>query len=283
MYGEITRSAVVLPHHITHSLQLHLLTCPRKTSQPLLAVLSTDHAVCANSKNARGACSGELTWPEAKQFCEEQGARLCSQEELFNDDTHGYGTLCPLFCGCVFAAVVTLTLAASSVSLADPVCTRWFAPRDRSGCNYDYRLIWSSTSCNACGDATGDDSSYQVDWGYSRYRNATAQDVSRTGQECRAGTDTAYTRCCTLWLGLDFVRFPSAVHGMRRKMRPVVCQRVGTRFGIMPNRLIYPILAVVVVTFRLQVPTLATQPRPSHAMPTPHGRRPPRTPGTASR
>ena len=85
-------------------------------------MLSTDHAVCANSKNARGACSGELTWPEAKQFCEEQGARLCSQEELFNDDTHGYGTLCPLFCGCVFAAVVILTLTASSVSLADPVC-----------------------------------------------------------------------------------------------------------------------------------------------------------------
>ena len=55
-------------------------------------VLSTDHTVCANSKNNRGDCSGELTWPEAKQFCEEQSARLCSQQELFNDDTHGYVT-----------------------------------------------------------------------------------------------------------------------------------------------------------------------------------------------
>ena len=66
------------------------------TLRPPLPLL--DPSVCANSKsmlrtNIGGSgCSGLVTWPEANKFCTDQGARLCTQPELADDDSHGSGT-----------------------------------------------------------------------------------------------------------------------------------------------------------------------------------------------
>eukprot|EP00040_Diaphanoeca_grandis_P037702 m.248252 g.248252 ORF g.248252 m.248252 type:complete len:249 (-) comp33863_c3_seq14:4570-5316(-) len=56
-----------------------------------------DPTICAASKSKiwfdRGGsgCSGAVTWPEANDFCESQGARLCTGAELVADETHGSG------------------------------------------------------------------------------------------------------------------------------------------------------------------------------------------------
>mmetsp|Transcript_7547 Transcript_7547/g.19452 ORF Transcript_7547/g.19452 Transcript_7547/m.19452 type:complete len:1532 (-) Transcript_7547:376-4971(-) len=54
-------------------------------------------SVCASSKradlvnNAFNGCSGRVTYPEAKRFCEGAGGRLCTLAELQADETHGSG------------------------------------------------------------------------------------------------------------------------------------------------------------------------------------------------
>jgi len=47
-----------------------------------------DSAVCGETKPS-GECSGEVTWSEAKDFCEGAGARLCKIEEIA--DAEGTG------------------------------------------------------------------------------------------------------------------------------------------------------------------------------------------------
>jgi hypothetical protein len=50
-------------------------------------------SICASSKradvvnNAFNGCSGKVSYPEAKQFCEAVGARLCTLPELQADET----------------------------------------------------------------------------------------------------------------------------------------------------------------------------------------------------
>ena len=64
-----------------------------------------------------------------------------------------------------------------------------------SGCNYDYRLIWSSTPCNTCGSGSGTaGASHVVEWGYSKYLDEAA--FNRVAPECRSSTDLAFVRCC---------------------------------------------------------------------------------------
>ena len=49
-----------------------------------------DEAVCSESDTGLG-CSGLLTWPEAAEFCETAGARLCTAAEIKNKNTYGSG------------------------------------------------------------------------------------------------------------------------------------------------------------------------------------------------
>jgi len=46
--------------------------------------------VCAQSKIA-GACSKELNFFSAASFCEDAGGRLCTAQEVLDDDAHGSG------------------------------------------------------------------------------------------------------------------------------------------------------------------------------------------------
>jgi len=47
--------------------------------------------VCGESDSSLGGCSGDVTWADAKAFCEAAGARLCTVEELQDDETRGTG------------------------------------------------------------------------------------------------------------------------------------------------------------------------------------------------
>ena len=47
-------------------------------------------AVCAQSKIG-GSCSSTLSFFAAAAFCESGGGRLCTAEEVLNDDAHGSG------------------------------------------------------------------------------------------------------------------------------------------------------------------------------------------------
>jgi len=50
-----------------------------------------DSSVCGESDLNLGGCSGDLTWSEARAFCEGSGARLCSALELQADEIRGTG------------------------------------------------------------------------------------------------------------------------------------------------------------------------------------------------
>ena len=49
--------------------------------------------VCGGSRDfGQGVdCSGPVSWTEARDFCEGVGARLCTEDELLNDETKGSG------------------------------------------------------------------------------------------------------------------------------------------------------------------------------------------------
>jgi len=47
--------------------------------------------VCGESDLGLGGCSGEMTWAEARAFCESVGSRMCTSEELQNDEARGTG------------------------------------------------------------------------------------------------------------------------------------------------------------------------------------------------
>jgi len=47
--------------------------------------------VCGESDLGLGGCSGVVTWPNAKNFCESAGARLCTVTELQADEARGTG------------------------------------------------------------------------------------------------------------------------------------------------------------------------------------------------
>jgi len=47
--------------------------------------------VCGESDRSLGGCSGFLSWPAARDFCEQSGARMCSLEELQADETRSTG------------------------------------------------------------------------------------------------------------------------------------------------------------------------------------------------
>lgn len=49
-----------------------------------------DNFVCANTK-ILGRCSGKKSFFEAAAFCESGGGRLCTADEVLNDDAHGSG------------------------------------------------------------------------------------------------------------------------------------------------------------------------------------------------
>jgi len=50
-----------------------------------------DSGVCGESDLGLGGCSGDLTWSEARNFCERSGARLCSLVELQADEAKSTG------------------------------------------------------------------------------------------------------------------------------------------------------------------------------------------------
>ena len=45
--------------------------------------------VCGGSSgfNAGLGCSGAVSWEAARDFCENVGARLCTEQEILNDET----------------------------------------------------------------------------------------------------------------------------------------------------------------------------------------------------
>lgn len=50
-----------------------------------------DSMVCGESDDSLGGCSGDLSWTQAVDFCEGAGARLCTFDELRNDEAGGTG------------------------------------------------------------------------------------------------------------------------------------------------------------------------------------------------
>eukprot|EP00928_Gymnodinium_smaydae_P070925 TRINITY_DN54658_c0_g1_i1.p1 TRINITY_DN54658_c0_g1~~TRINITY_DN54658_c0_g1_i1.p1 ORF type:complete len:664 (-),score=99.28 TRINITY_DN54658_c0_g1_i1:341-2284(-) len=59
---------------------------------PSWSPYNSDRSVCSSSKDVPlSACSGELTWVGAKQFCEGVGARLCTEAELEANEAAGTG------------------------------------------------------------------------------------------------------------------------------------------------------------------------------------------------
>ena len=48
-------------------------------------------SVCGESDLGLGGCSGALRWSEARAFCEDAGARLCTVAELAADEARGTG------------------------------------------------------------------------------------------------------------------------------------------------------------------------------------------------
>jgi len=47
--------------------------------------------VCGESDLSLGGCSGDITWPEAREFCEEAGARMCSVAEMHANEARSTG------------------------------------------------------------------------------------------------------------------------------------------------------------------------------------------------
>lgn len=50
-----------------------------------------DADVCGNSKDSTNTCSGKKKWAVANNWCENQGARLCTLDELLDDEARGTG------------------------------------------------------------------------------------------------------------------------------------------------------------------------------------------------
>ena len=46
-------------------------------------------AICGENSLGLGGCSGELTFDEARLFCESKGARMCSIDDFGNDEAFG--------------------------------------------------------------------------------------------------------------------------------------------------------------------------------------------------
>ena len=42
-------------------------------------------------RGSGGSCSGLLTWPKANNFCVSKGARLCTRQELLDEEPRGTG------------------------------------------------------------------------------------------------------------------------------------------------------------------------------------------------
>jgi len=95
-----------------------------------------DSMVCGETNLNLGGCSNEQTWDRAVDFCEAAGARLCTLEELQNDETRG------------------------------------------TGCGYDTKAVWSSTSC-----------------GSGSYLQAPGSTRS-AGTECSPNLTGVFARCC---------------------------------------------------------------------------------------
>eukprot|EP00037_Helgoeca_nana_P030463 m.376491 g.376491 ORF g.376491 m.376491 type:complete len:1539 (-) comp28194_c0_seq1:146-4762(-) len=82
-------------------------------------------SICASSKradvvnNAFNGCSGKVSYPEAKQFCEAVGARLCTLPELQADETHGSG------CNYDFEHVWSSTSCPACSSTSSAFYTQW--------------------------------------------------------------------------------------------------------------------------------------------------------------
>ena len=99
-----------------------------------------DASVCGETDLGLGGCSGTLSWGDAKTLCQGAGARLCTADELLDDEAA------------------------------------------QTGCNYDGRLIWSSTSCGA--------GSYEAAYGGS------LSGITTTICTDASSTSTTYARCC---------------------------------------------------------------------------------------
>ena len=91
---------VLLTAHVAHAqkggegdvlppprlLQVSVSTCEDLGWDP---ITRGSTSVCGENSLGLGGCSGQLTWPEAKSFCESKGARLCSVVDYENDEAFG--------------------------------------------------------------------------------------------------------------------------------------------------------------------------------------------------
>ncbi|CAE8635294.1 unnamed protein product [Polarella glacialis] len=107
-------------------------------------------------------CSGEVTYSTAQDFCLRQGARLCSAEELRNDEARDD----------VLGPSVPRCLTGPSFVYDGP---------------YDENRIWSSSTCDSDGAPDG-----------GRITKAGSRRWSdRTPEACKSKlTDLAYVKCC---------------------------------------------------------------------------------------
>lgn len=63
-------------------------TCQRLGWDPLKFGSTT---ICGESDALTGSCSGALDWDAAREFCQGNGARLCTLAEVLNDETRDSG------------------------------------------------------------------------------------------------------------------------------------------------------------------------------------------------
>eukprot|EP00041_Stephanoeca_diplocostata_P030623 m.932583 g.932583 ORF g.932583 m.932583 type:complete len:1575 (+) comp23791_c0_seq1:275-4999(+) len=171
--------------------------------------MPTGPTVCASSKSAIRGCSGLVTWSEAKDFCEEQGARLCTQTELATDETHGSGcnydynqiwssTSCESCSGSLSYLVdwgYSLAGGATAESPNDPVCRvasdKAYARCCATACNATRAMAEFNAlapdeivngGCNAISDTSG---------------NWPATGVGSTARIPCPGTGGSIVRMCT--------------------------------------------------------------------------------------
>ena len=107
-----------------------------------------DPSICANSK-VNGRCSGRLDYFSAQSFCKSGGGRLCTADEMLEDETHGSG------CNYDFNWIWTST-----------PCT--------VSCDAGASLVGTSRNTSTVGSGSGDDdtdndivSGYKVLLGFS--------------------------------------------------------------------------------------------------------------------
>ena len=105
------------------ALALSTSTCEDLGWDPLTRGSDT---VCGENSLGLGGCSGELTFDEARLFCETSGARLCSLDDYRNNEA--YGSSCGIEWGQKWSSTACENGAIESYSWAiGPAATVRFA------------------------------------------------------------------------------------------------------------------------------------------------------------